>query len=224
MLMSSKFLFFFSSGPRGLPFKQYLIVMALKSWARRHLHTHSHIHSQKGSERDFLKVNYPYWIPRYSIKAICPNGIDAKTPHSLEEGQDDVKHTLSFFQSTTLYWWHLPSSPWFMSVTRQMLFCGLLWGDLPPSVLIACCFSSSLHLYFFTSHYPFPVSLLELRSALSIPVTVILLYFWSADFGCFLWLCVWFTILFYVSTVHIFKTMPLFKYCIRLETYHRILY
>lgn len=86
-----------------------------------------------------------------------------------------------------------------------MLLFWLLWDDCPPSVLSLCCFSSPLRLNFSPSHYPFPVSLLGLRSAFSIRITVILLYFWSAGFGCFLWLCVCLTILFYVSTVHILK-------------------
>lgn len=86
-----------------------------------------------------------------------------------------------------------------------MLLLWLLWDDLPPSVLPVCSFSSPLRINFFPSHYPFPVSLHELRSAFSVPIILILLNFWSTAFGCVLWLCVCLTILFYASTVLILK-------------------
>lgn len=98
---------------------------------------------------------------------------------------------------------HCCSPPRFMSsyscyslITLQTAWCKV--------IPLAWCFPCALPLLsFFTSHYPSAVSLLQLSSSsFPIPTTVILFYFWSADFGSFFSLCLWLIVLFYVSIVH----------------------
>lgn len=97
---------------------------------------------------------------------------------------------------------HCCSPPRFMSsyscyslITLQTAWCKV--------IPLAWCFPCALPLSFFTSHYPSAVSLLQLSSSsFPIPTTVILFYFWSADFGSFFSLCLWLIVLFYVSIVH----------------------